>query len=189
MESLRWKSFSEGKRTFLYLGLIKKQKGIYVLLSSFARVAYPHASLFIAGTGQEEARARRYASSDPRVTFSGYLEREALVRVFREIHFLVVPSLLYENSPMVVYESFASGIPAIVAESGGASELVFDGENGFVALAGDEPALLYALNRACRLDLKQYQHICVRARARIEDFGVADYCKKLLSERRDSTEE
>jgi glycosyltransferase involved in cell wall biosynthesis len=43
---------------------------------------------------------------------------------------LVVPSLWYENSPFVVREAFASGVPVIVSGHGGLLEMVHDGDDG-----------------------------------------------------------
>ncbi len=180
MQTNRLSTYTAGKRTFLYLGLLKKQKGILTLLSAFKLLQYSEANLLIGGVGQAETRVRRIASTEQRVTFLGFVERKALRRVLEETHFVVVPSLLYENSPMVVYESFAAGIPVIVSESGGASELVHDGENGFIVPAGDQRALLHALKRACNLDSKHYLKMSLSARACIEDFSVQKYCQHLI---------
>ncbi|MBI4272653.1 glycosyltransferase [Candidatus Uhrbacteria bacterium] len=176
----RLRAYAAGKRTFLYLGLLKKQKGIFTLLSAFNALQYSSARLLIGGGGHAEERVRILASPDQRITVLGVIDREALKSVFTEAHFVVVPSLLYENSPMVVYESFATSIPVIVSESGGASELVSDGENGFIVPAGDESALLYALERACSLDGKHYTRMSLSARACIADFSAEEYCKKLI---------
>jgi glycosyltransferase involved in cell wall biosynthesis len=37
-----------------------------------------------------------------------------------------VPSLCYENSPAVIYEAFAAGLPAIGSKLGGIAELIGD---------------------------------------------------------------
>ena len=38
--------------------------------------------------------------------------------------FVVIPSEWYENSPMIIYESFAMGKPIIAASTGGITELI-----------------------------------------------------------------
>lgn len=181
MHTQRLNSYAEGRRVFLYLGLIKRHKGIFILLSAFNALQYYKAALLIGGVGQAEERVRILASPDPRITVLGFVERDALRRILAQAHFVVVPSLLYENSPMVVYESFTAGIPVIVSESGGASELVSDGENGFIVPSGDTGALLHALERACTLDAKHYQRMSLSARACVEDYSVLEYCAALIA--------
>lgn len=181
MHAERLNGYTEGRRMFLYLGLIKRHKGIFILLSAFNALQYHKATLLIGGVGQAEEKVRILASPDNRITVMGLVERDALWRILAQAHFVVVPSLLYENSPMVVYESFGAGIPVIVSESGGASELVSDGENGFIVPTGDKGAILHAFERACELDIKQYRRMSLSARARIADFSVEEYCRKLIA--------
>ncbi len=177
----RLRTFISGHRTFLYFGLLKKQKGIFTLLDAFRALPDSTARLFICGSGKEEKYVRAAAKTDTRVMVIGYVDRFALREVFADTHFVVIPSLLYENSPMALYESFSAGIPVIVSESGGASELVRDSENGYVVEAGSELSLLHALKRARSLDLKRYQRMCTSARASVADFTPKEYCDRLLS--------
>ena len=44
---------------------------------------------------------------------------------------MVLPSEWYENAPMSVLESFASGKPVIGARIGGIPEIIDEGENGW----------------------------------------------------------
>lgn len=177
----RNQSFQEGRRTFLYLGLIKKQKGIFVLMKAFISYQNPHARLLIAGSGQDEKSVCALGRRDARIAFLGYQNRTRLAEIFSDVHFLVVPSLLYENSPLVIYESFARGVPAIVSESGGASELISDTVNGFTSEPGSQRALEYVLMRAGSLEMKAYQKMCTSAYAHVRDFGAQEYCAQLLT--------
>jgi glycosyltransferase involved in cell wall biosynthesis len=44
----------------------------------------------------------------------------------------VVPSAWYENTPLVIYEAFASGTPVVATDLGGLSEVVEHGRNGLL---------------------------------------------------------
>jgi hypothetical protein len=54
---------------------------------------------------------------------------------------LVVPSVWPENSPSVILEAMASGIPVIASDIGGIGELVEPGVTGFLVPPGDPRAL------------------------------------------------
>lgn len=181
LHAKRLQLFEEGERVFLYLGLIKKHKGIFRLVEAFKKLS-GNPTLFIGGSGTEEKMLREHIQSDSRITFLGFVERSSLQTLLSGIHFLVAPSLLYENSPMTVYESFSAGIPAIVSASGGAAELIRDGENGFVVEPGSEEALLRALQYAQRLDKKHYERMSNAARASASALTAREYCTQLINE-------
>ena len=58
----------------------------------------------------------------------------------REAKALIIPSIWYENNPMVVLEAMALGKPVIGANFGGIPELIDDGKTGMIYnphLSGD----------------------------------------------------
>ena len=60
---------------------------------------------------------------------------------------MVVPSTWYENTPFVVLEAFAAGVPVIASDLGGLSEVVEPDRNGLLFAAGDAAALRAAIER------------------------------------------
>ena len=57
------------------------------------------------------------------------------------IDVLVVPSIWYEVSPLVIQEAFMAGVPVITTNIGGMAELVDDGVNGYKFPLNDWAAL------------------------------------------------
>ena len=55
----------------------------------------------------------------------------------QESKFVVVPSEWYDNSPLVIYESFSMGKPVIATRLGGMPELIDDNINGYLFSPGD----------------------------------------------------
>ena len=55
----------------------------------------------------------------------------------REVSYLVVPSICYENCPLTVVEAFANGLPVIASRLGAMAELVTDGVTGLLFEAGN----------------------------------------------------
>jgi glycosyltransferase involved in cell wall biosynthesis len=87
------------------------------------------------------------AAGDPRITFAGPYDHAGAPQVFAGMDALVVPSTWYENTPFVVLEAFAAGVPVLAADLGGLREVVHDGRNGFLFRAGDAGSLRAALER------------------------------------------
>ena len=108
-----------------------------------AVAAVPDWSLSVAGRedadpGYADRARRRAAASDlrGRVTFQGVLEPEALAALLRRSCLLVVPST-HEGFGIVYLEGFAFGLPALAAASGGAAEIVSEGETGWLIRSPD----------------------------------------------------
>jgi glycosyltransferase involved in cell wall biosynthesis len=75
------------------------------------------------------------------VKIYGRVERADLPALFATAHVTVVPSLCYENSPTVIFESFACSVPVIASNIEGIAELIREGENGLTCEAGSVEAL------------------------------------------------
>ncbi|MCK5944479.1 MAG: glycosyltransferase, partial [Planctomycetes bacterium] len=61
------------------------------------------------------ARVRQRAEGDDRIRFAGAYGAEQTSQVFADMDVLVVPSTWYENTPFVVLEAFAAGVPVIAS--------------------------------------------------------------------------
>ena len=60
---------------------------------------------------------------------------------------LVLPSIWLENSPLVIKEAFAAGLPVVASDLGGMAELVRHEADGLLFPAGDVDALAASLRR------------------------------------------
>ena len=90
---------------------------------------------------------RARAAGDPRLEFAGAYDATETSDVFADLDALVVPSTWYENTPFVVLEAFAAGVPVLASDLGGLSEVVRDGENGLLFAPGEPAALAAAIRR------------------------------------------
>ncbi len=82
------------------------------------------------------------------VTFVGKYDHEHLPELMEHVDWVVVPSVWWENSPLVIQEAFQQGRPVICSDIGGMSEKVTDGVNGLHFTAGDAMSLAEAIIRA-----------------------------------------
>lgn len=145
----RHRPSSEGCVRFVFLGSLAWQKGVHVLVEAFQGIPAEKATLQIYGSPAVfpgySKRLRRMA--DPHNTsFGGLVPNEEVGRVFADADVVVVPSLWYENSPVVIQEAFAAGIPVIASGIGALSEKVQHEVNGFLFTPGDVEALREVLD-------------------------------------------
>jgi glycosyltransferase involved in cell wall biosynthesis len=119
----------------LYVGRLSKEKGVDVLIRATARV--PAARLTVVGDGPERARLEELASSlKAKVDFLGWLDRGQVPAVMNGSAILCVPSIWYENCPVVVLEAMSTGLPVAVSDIGGLPELARHGECGVIVPPG-----------------------------------------------------
>jgi len=79
-----------------------------------------------------------------RVAMAGELPDEALADRLRNAHVLAVPSR-YEGFGIAYLEAMSFGLPVVASTAGGASDVVTDGETGFLVAPGDAAAVGRAL--------------------------------------------
>ena len=163
---------------FLYLGQIEEHKGILFLVDVFKKMDM-NFELHIAGDGSKMEALKNRAGDDKRFIIHGRLDGEALERVFNGIDLTIVSSLCYENSPTVIYESLAAGVPVIAAKIGGVAELVQDGQNGFTFEAGNAEDLSRILKRVVT-NRDELQKMRLAAMRSVEDFKIDNYISCLL---------
>jgi glycosyltransferase involved in cell wall biosynthesis len=132
----------------LFAGRLTAEKGVRVVIEAMRRVSrdWPVA-LTIAGKGGLEGEARAAASEDLRISFAGYLSGEEKDRAFAGADCLLLPSLWYENAPVVVLEAAAFDLAVIGSRLGAIPEFVLEGVNGLLFEAGSPQSLAEAIIR------------------------------------------
>jgi glycosyltransferase involved in cell wall biosynthesis len=83
-----------------------------------------------------------------RVSFRGPYDHAELPKLMGNLHWVVVPSVWWENSPLVIQEAFFHRRPVICSDIGGMAEKVRDGVDGIHFRAGDAFSLARAFERA-----------------------------------------
>lgn len=137
--------------TLLYVGRLKRYKGIEVLFAALERLherGYP-ARLVVAGRGDD--RGRLEAERDERglgrdVEFPGYIDEREKVRRLQRAWVAVYPSPK-EGWGITNVEAAACGTPVVASDSPGLRESVADGVSGILVRHGDPDAWADALTR------------------------------------------
>lgn len=135
-----------------YIGGVVPQKGLDVLLRALALLPGRDLRLQVIGgfygnTGYHR-EVRALAAADPRVELVGALPSVEVFRALREIDLLCLPSQVPESFSLVLHESAAAGVPALVSDLGAPAERVAELGSGRVVAAGDERAWADAIAAA-----------------------------------------
>ena len=124
--------------TALFVGRLSLEKGPQLLPQAWSKLA-PKIPLDIVGDGplrsSLEADCARLGLQT--IRFPGWLDAPAALHHLRGAKFLIIPSVCYENFPLVLAEAYACGIPVIAAGHGGLAELLRDGVEGLQFAPGD----------------------------------------------------
>jgi len=151
------RTYRPGKKadfpSILYVGRIKRFKGIHFLLDAMEGVLRytPEARLTIIGTGDEdyvrELKRQARSISESKIIFFEYGFDEYLehkVRALQEAWVLAFPSIR-EGFGLSVAEANACGTPAVVFDSPGLRETVIHGKTGLIVPQRDVEALSTAI--------------------------------------------
>jgi glycosyltransferase involved in cell wall biosynthesis len=141
---------SDGPLRVTFLGSLAWQKGVHILAQAFNGLPPGAARLRIWG---DPAVFPAYADqvrrllTHPDAQLMGRIANERVGEVLADSDVMVVPSLWYENSPVVIQEARAAGVPVVAADHGALAEKVRHGVDGLSFPPGDVDALRRTLQR------------------------------------------
>lgn len=127
----------DGGLRFCYMGQIAHDKGVHVLIEAFLKLDVgPDVWLDVWGGLKDgdpyAAHIRELADRSDQVRLRGRFPRSQLREVLSQADVVVVPSLWYENNPLVIQEAFAAQVPVIASDLGGMAEFVQHEVNGLL---------------------------------------------------------
>jgi glycosyltransferase involved in cell wall biosynthesis len=126
-----------------FAGRMSPEKGVDIFLGAAERM--PNVPFKVAGDGPllSEMMARAPAN----VEFLGRLGPDDLREFYGKSQFVVVPSVWFEQFPIVVLEAMARGLPVIASRIGGLPEIVEEGITGSLFEPGNPEDLVQQVRR------------------------------------------
>lgn len=159
----------EGRTRFAYYGQINPYKGVDVILEAvklLPKDIKKKVSVDIYGGGleqQEEAYREKVnkliKDSKQQVRYHGAYEAEDMPRLMADVDWVVMGSIWWENSPLVIQEAYKFGRPVICPDIGGMAEKVKDGVTGLHYRARDPASLALAIEKCVR-DATLWDGLC-----------------------------
>jgi glycosyltransferase involved in cell wall biosynthesis len=140
-----------------FFGQLSHYKGINVLLEAMARLLEREVDVQLTIHGANlELQPQDFVdefnslleATEENVTLAGPYAADDLPALLARTDFVVVPSVWWENSPLVIQEAFLHRRPVICGDIGGMAEKVADGIDGLHFRAGDPDSLADAIERA-----------------------------------------
>ena len=137
------------KNYILYVGNLKKEKGVVELLKGFAAITkmHPSITLVYAGPGkigEELLQQANKLSINNKVSLLGSVDHHQLPELISQARILALPSY-NEGVPNVVLEAMACGTPVLATNVGGIPEVVNEGVCGKIITAKSEEAVAQGL--------------------------------------------
>jgi glycosyltransferase involved in cell wall biosynthesis len=85
----------------------------------------------------EYSRQLKSLVKNKNIKFKGTFDKNKVADIYKKIDVLVVPSVWFENAPLVIRNAILSKIPMITSDLPGMNFLVKDNVNGFNFKPGD----------------------------------------------------
>ena len=155
--------------TFCFVGRIVRDKGMNELVGAFQRLhqAYPNTRLVLVGPFEEKLdpvlpETRQAIEQQAAIEWMGWQND---IRPFLAASEVFVFPSYREGFPNVVLQAGAMGLPSIVTDINGSSEIITEGVNGSIIPSQDEEALYKAMEKL--LDTEERRKLAQQARPQI----------------------
>lgn len=142
----------DGRPNILFVGRPEKRKGVGYLLRAYPHIknAFPDARFVIVGAGDWEdspyrAYIERHRLRDIQVV--GRVPNDQLPRYHRSADVFCAPAVEGESFGIVLLEAMAAGLPVVASDIEGYSQVLTDGQEGFLVPPRNENALAAAVCR------------------------------------------
>jgi glycosyltransferase involved in cell wall biosynthesis len=140
-----------------FIGTLAPHKGCHILIEAFKSLPAGKATLKIYGNlGDFPTYSKKInllTIGHTAIEFKGTFLNSDIGKIFENIDVLVIPSIWYENTPLVLYSAQAARCPVVASALPGMSEVIQDEEDGLLFSAGNVGDLTAQLSRLIHTEL------------------------------------
>ncbi len=143
----RRKPAKDAKWKIIFLGARTPSSGMPLMVSAVAGLAkagMPIKAVFAGASDKAlDAEMQRHLDANgiaTKVELKGQLGQEALRKLMEDAHILAAPNV-FDWTPNIILEAFASGLPVVAANIEGVRELVIEGKTGRLCVPMDATSL------------------------------------------------
>ncbi|MGV8864880.1 MAG: glycosyltransferase family 4 protein [Pseudomonas sp.] len=148
----------------LFTGYMGGHKGVPTLLEALALLPPERVHVDMVGDGHMlQSYKTELSRIAPNVSakFWGRLPNALIAERFAQAHVFILPSVCPENQPVTITEAMACGLPVVASRIGGISELVDNGNTGWLF----EPGNAQELAERLRYYIDQPQQVAIHGKA------------------------
>jgi len=159
----------------LYFGRLSEEKGLKVLIEA---AAISGAKLKFVGDGPQKTELDTLAKRiNVNLEFLGFKSGKKLKKIILNARAVIIPSIWFENMPLSLLEALNLGKVVIASKIGGIPEIIKDGKNGFLFIAGNIPDLAEKIKNLDDFDLKK---ISEWAQGSVKNFNEKENLRQVL---------
>lgn len=165
--------FNQGdKKTILFVGRLAEKKGAKYLIEAMNKI---NAKLIIVGDGPEkENLMKQKENSNADIEFVGPKNKDELAKMYASCDVFCAPSVIAKDGdkdglPVAIVEAMASGAVVVASDVGGISEILIDGQNGYLVEEKNVDQLIDRINRVITDDNLR-QEMSTKARNKAEEY-------------------
>lgn len=162
-----------GKKIVGYVGRLRWEKGVHVLITAFAEVVskIPEAMLVVVGDGPDREKLQAQTNElgiSSNIIWLGWKTQKEAFQIYGLIDVIAMPSL-FEGFGLTAVEAMAAGVPVVATDVDGLSEIIDSGQSGILTNVDDsssiaseiirilsKPDLRYKLSKAGPIHAKHY---------------------------------
>ena len=170
--------FGQGnQKVLLFVGRLAEKKGVCYAIEAMRNVE--NAMLVIAGDGPLREELQRQADkvmreTGKKIVFLGAKTHEELKKIYASADLFVMPSITAKDGDkegfgLVILEAFASGLPIVASRSGGITDIVKDGVNGFLVEEKDVSDMAEQIDRLLK-DEEIYNKMQIEAKKSAQQY-------------------
>ena len=156
-----YKSYYENDGYILYFGRYSREKGVMTILKAYSMMSCSE-KLLLVGKGAEEQKIKEFVYANNlqnKIEVKNAIFGKEMDRIIEKAKLILVPSEWYENGAFVALQAMAKGKIVIASNIAGLSEIIQDGETGFLAEPGNPSSFVNAMNRALSLPENEYKEM------------------------------
>lgn len=182
-----YNAFYEHENYILYFGRYAREKGVLTILKAYSKMKCSE-KLVLVGKGSEEEKIRDFVKDhnlEDRVRINGAIFGKEMDKIIEKAKVVLVPSEWYENGAFVALQALAKGKIVVASDIAGLSEIVQDGETGFLAEPGNPDSFATAIQKVLALSAEEYktmsEHIVAYAKQRCDANNYINHLTNIYS--------
>lgn len=155
-------------RRFVFVGAFNDRKNVNLILRWLKKYHAEKIEMSFIGAGEMLDDILELCKTDSRVHYLGYKSKNELQEILCQFDFMILPS---KDEPfgIVLLESLAAGVPCVVSNATGPTEIIEDNRTGFIFELDDEDRSFNTKMREC-IEMSKDRLVLMKKEALLEGF-------------------